>query len=398
MAEVIDEFRAAGVPFAYSTALVDPAFVVEAEPTAAGPLAIVQEILAPHGLTVQSVGGVYVIVRSGNTSARPAATGNAEPAGESARQSLENIVVSASRYEFARETAGSRFGLDQRSIQDMPDVGEDPLRVVHRLPGAAASGASARSHFRGGNADEVGIMLNGQWLFDPFHVRDYQSVFSAVDARAISGVEVYTGGFPVRWGDRMSGLVLMESKSFTEPRHTEIGLSVFNTSFLTSAASDNKRWLVSARRGNLDLVIDPKFGEPSYYDFFAEYAIDLSDRSTLSGNLLYADDSVRLVVENDPEELEQVTSTTQNAQAWLQLRTQWTDELSSATVLSATRYDNLRVGSTNDAEKMIATVRGRSQRRPGKPAAGLGLAAFGPSPLAVGTVCQRRRGGLRLRR
>ena len=56
-------------------------------------------------------------------------------------------------------------------------------------------------------------------LFDPFHVRDYQNIFSAIDSRAIDGVEVYTGGFPVRFGDRMSGVVLMESRLVdSEPR------------------------------------------------------------------------------------------------------------------------------------------------------------------------------------
>jgi hypothetical protein len=107
---------------------------------------------------------------------------------------IETIAVSASRYEILRDISTSRFVLDQRTIQNMPDLGEDPIRVVQRLPGAAASGASAKTHFRGGESDEIGIMLNGQRLFDPFHIRDYQSIFSTIDSRAIEGVEVYTGG------------------------------------------------------------------------------------------------------------------------------------------------------------------------------------------------------------
>ena len=84
-------------------------------------------------------------------------------------------------------------------------------------------------------------MLNGQWLFDPFHIRDYQNIFSAIDARAIDGVEVYTGGFPVRYGDRMSGLVLMDSIETEKSRHNEIGVSVFNTSLLTSGSEGDKK-------------------------------------------------------------------------------------------------------------------------------------------------------------
>ena len=199
-------------------------------------------------------------------------------------------------------------------------------------------------------------MLNGQWLFDPFHIRDYQSIFSAIDSRAIEGVQVYTGGFPVRFGNRMSGLVLMESLEPPRPRHTEIGISVFNTSFLTAGNEPDRHWLVSARRGNLDLVIKPEFGQPSYYDVFGEYGFDLSPDATLSINALYADDKVEVILESEPEELERVVSKTRNAQLWVQLDNRWSDELSSQTVISAVAFDNTRNGSLNDEEKIVATV------------------------------------------
>ncbi|MDH3441993.1 MAG: TonB-dependent receptor, partial [Gammaproteobacteria bacterium] len=142
-----------------------------------------------------------------------------------------------------------------------------------------------------------------------------------------------------------------------KPRHTEIGISVFNTSVLTSGMNDDKRWLFSARRGNLDLVIDPKFGQPSYYDVFGEFAVDVTPNTTFSINALYADDRVKVVVESDPDELEQVLSITTNAQVWGQLETRWSDSLTSSTVLSATFYENLRAGSMNDPEKIIGVVR-----------------------------------------
>ncbi|MGH8221982.1 MAG: TonB-dependent receptor plug domain-containing protein, partial [Woeseiaceae bacterium] len=356
VAGVIDEFRSAGHPFAYSTNLVPPELAVTIEPSASDAADILRQILAPHGLTLRHDSGVYLVVRvpaAGTTgqlllivrarvddrpiddavlSAAPPlpegsriapgvyrfvgvppgryrldvdATGFAGerrfvtvPGGEAtveraaletAGAEIETITAAASRYEIARDVAASRFLLDRRSIQTMPDVGEDPLRATQRLPGAAASGASARTHFRGGEQGEIGIILNGQRLFDPFHVRDYQNIFSAIDARAIEGVEVFTGGFPVRYGDRMSGVVLMESLEAERQRHTELGLSVFNTSVLTAGADARRRWLFSARRGNLDLILDPQYGNPFYYDVFGEFAFDLTANTTLSMNALYAD-------------------------------------------------------------------------------------------------------------
>ncbi len=420
LAEVIDDFRAAGVPFAYSTGLVTEDMIVTTEPAATDAVNLVREILLPYGLTLRTEAGVHLVVRldhsvsasgeillviAGSDGSRPHISASpqlheanelaagvyqyaAVPAGPyrfsieahgfarlarlvvvspgmttvvnvaltATQPDIEMITVSASRYEISRDIAASQFLLDRRSIQSMPDLSDDPLRITQRLPGAAASGASARTHFRGGNTDEVGIMLNGQWLFDPYHIRDYQNIFSAIDSRAISGVEVYTGGFPARYGDRMSGLVLMESMDTDKPRHTEIGLSVFNTSVLTTGVEDKLKWLISARRGNLDLVIDPKLGEPSYYDVFAELAYDINPSTSVSVNALHADDRVRVILETDPAELEWVSSKTTNSQLWLQLKNRWSDSLSSSTVVSAMHYDNLRQGSTNDIDKIVATV------------------------------------------
>ena len=354
VAEVIDEFREQGEPFAYSTNLVGSELLVEAEPEPGTPVEIVRQILRPHRLAIREDSGVYLVVRAETVPAAGETVSATPSIPES--QDIETVVVAASRYAISRELSASRFSIDQRTIQNMPDVGEDPIRVTQRLPGAAASGASAAAHFRGGEENEVGIMLNGQWLFDPFHIRDYQNIFSTIDARAIEGVEVYTGGFPVRYGDRMSGLVLMNSLQPEKTRHTEIGISVFNTSLLTAGSDNDSNWLFSARRGNLDLVIDSEYGQPSYFDVFGEYTFDISPNARLSVNALYADDEVEVVTESDPGELERVVSDTSNAQLWLRLDSNWSPTLTSSTVLSMIEYKNRRDGTVNDPEKMIARV------------------------------------------
>lgn len=354
VANVIDGFRDQGHRFAYSTNLVNDSIRVVEEPRPGTAVEVVRQILKPYGLGLREEAGVHLVVKV-TTPATPGTVADDQSA-TPARPAIETVVVAASRYEISRDISTSRFALDQRSIQNMPDLGEDPIRATQRLPGAAASGASAAAHFRGGEENEIGIMLNGQWLFDPFHIRDYQNIFSAVDARAIQGVEVYTGGFPVRYGDRMSGLVLMDSLDTEKPRHTEIGLSVFNTSLLVAGADHERNWLFSARRGNLDLVIDPKFGQPSYFDVFGEYTVQLSPSTRLSLNALLASDQVKVVLESDPAELEQVLSDTSNTQLWMRLDSNWSETLSSSTVLSAVDYSNARQGDANDPEKMVATV------------------------------------------
>ncbi len=353
---VLDEQRAAGLPLVYSTGLVTPGLRVLREPLHREPQLLVDEILEPHGLTLRAADGVFLVVRRELRSAaeRPQSVDVAE-ADPSAPLELERVSVSASRYVL---WANSQFYIDQRAIQALPDLGEDPVRAAQRLPGAAAGGLSSRAHFRGGENNETAIYLNGLQLLDPFHIRDYHSIFSTIDARAISGMETYTGGFPATWGDRMSGLLLLDTRRPDEPLRTELGLSVYNASALNSgrSADGDTEWLVSARRSNLDLVLSDDLGKPDYFDVFAELGVQLTDRHRLSLNVLYADDQVVVVTETDPAELEQSVSDTRSEHAWVTLDDDWTPDLSSRTVLSWSSLDNRRDAEVNDPERMLAAV------------------------------------------
>ena len=268
---------------------------------------------------------------------------------------LEIINVSASRYVLF---SNSRFFIDQRALQALPDLGEDPIRSAHRLPGVAASGLSSQPHFRGGEKNETAIYMNGLKLTDPFHIRDYHSIFSLIDARAISGVEAYTGGFPVQYGDQTSGVLLLETPRPEGPVRTELGLSFYNTSFLNSGASEEGKveWLFSARRSNLDTLVDKNQGKPHYFDIFAELGFNISDDARLSFNALYANDSVTVITEDEPEELEQSISDTRNSHFWVRLENQWTPDLASDTVFSFGYLDNDRDAEVNDEDQYIGAV------------------------------------------
>lgn len=355
---MLDEIRAEGFELVYSTRLVPDTLRVGDEPLFRQPEPLVREILEPHGLTLREVDGVYFVVRQEEGASLQVPDVGEDAAVDAASSEpleLEEISVSASRYVLF---SNSQFFIDQRAIQALPDLGEDPVRAAQRLPGTAAGGLSSRSHFRGGEHNETAIYLNGLKLLDPFHIRDYHSIFSAIDARAISGVEAYTGGFPVAYGDQMSGVLLLDTRQPEEPLHTELGLSFYNASILNSGYTADGRfdWLVSARRSNLDLVLNDDLGKPDYADVFAELGLELDERHRLSANVLYANDQVVVITENDPAELEESVSDTRSTHLWLSLESRWTPALSSRTVMSYSALDNERRAEVNDPERMIGRV------------------------------------------
>jgi outer membrane receptor protein involved in Fe transport len=429
IAAIVDELRAAGVPLAYSSAVLPKELTVRAAPRSGETLTLVREILAPHGLTLRLVEGLYVVVRAETSppaapastvtiAVRDAATGAliASPGVETASSGLAvevlrdgrlrlsgtlqrrygitvnaegfapqrisvaitaepreldvtlapvpaavpEIVVTASRYDLVRDAAAATFYLDQLAIEQQSDFGDDPMRALHRLPGAA-TGVSAKAHLRGAELNETAVVLNGQRLLDPFHIRDYQSMFSAIDARAVDDMQVYTGGFPVRYGDSMGALVLIDALHAHEPRHSELGFSVLNTSVLSAGTigDGTGNWLVSGRRSNLEDVVQERLGEPSYYDFFGELGVNFSPRTQVSVNVLTARDDVLLVTEADPAELEQSRNDTLNNAFWVHWQQQWSNGMTSSTTFSSSAFDSTRHAEANDPETLVATITDR---------------------------------------
>lgn len=362
---VLDELRLGGLELVYSTNLVTDDLLIIKEPVSKGPKKLAIEILEPHGLTLKRVEGVYFVVRREPDPAAPrvdTAVQALEAELESGPLELEILNVSASRYVLF---SNSRFFIDQRAIQALPDLGEDPIRSAQRLPGAASGGLSSKSYFRGGDHNETAIYLNGLKLLDPFHIRDYHSIFSSIDARAISGVEAYTGGFPANYGDQMSGVLALETRQAEEPLHTELGLSMYNTSVLNTGYTSGGKvdWLVSARDSNLDVILNDDLGKPDYFDVFAELGINLAEGHRLSFNALYSDDQVVVITESDPEELERSVSDTQNEHFWISVENQWTPFLSSKTVLSYSGLKNRRDVEANDPERLLALVDDRRKAK-----------------------------------
>ena len=216
---------------------------------------------------------------------------------------IENIVVSASYYALARQAAPSSSYLNAAQIENLPTIGEDALRATQALPGLASSGVTARSNVRGGSTDETLMLLDGMRIYDPFHFRDFESLFSSIDPAVIDWIEVRTGGYPAVYGDRTSGVIEMQSLEPPEAREQELRVSAVNSAFLSTGRFADGRgdWVGSLRRSNIDLLVNalsPELGEPEYFDAFAKLAYSIDDRLRVTGSALMLDDEIELLDED----------------------------------------------------------------------------------------------------
>jgi hypothetical protein len=355
--EVIDELREQDLRVVYSQELLPARLTVTVVPGADTPLEKLREILAPHGLGVE-IGprDTWLIVRDGNAVA-VAANDPAAVAPTPAWPALETIIVTASHYSIDRGTATSAIEITRDTLENSTAIGQDPLRVTHNLPGISSDQLNSQAHVRGGVLDEVLLRLDGVSLYTPYHLKDFQSIFSAINPRIVESMDVRTGGYEARFGDRMSGIVDMQSVAPTDPRHFELGLSLLESSVLSSGVFADGRgaWLTSLRRGNLDVLaeeLDSDIGQPQYVDFFNKLRYAVSPRSTLAAGIVSLDDKLAL---ND-DTIATATADYSDRYYWLTLSRSGDRGLESDLTIASAKLVRTRNGSIDDPASVVGTL------------------------------------------
>lgn len=333
-----------GLALIYSDDLVDPSMRIAAAPACSEPLGCLLAAVEPFGLAVRSSpSGSLLIVRG---EAAPAEAAAEDPAAD--EEPIIEIVVTSSLHRLDYGSPETHTYFDRELATRLPVVADEALRLTNRLPGTASGGVSARTHVRGGEQNEVLYLFDGLRLYEPFHLRDFQSITMIVNSSAMAGLDFYTGAFPARYGDRMSAVTDIEMREPVSATETEIAASFFNASVLSMGrlgAADEGGWLVSARRGNLDLVadaVDPAAGDPDYEDFLAHFEWTFDERAEIAANVLVSRDRIDLA---DADRGEFATADYDNRVGWLKWRATWSERLSSEAVIALSRIRENRSGS-----------------------------------------------------
>lgn len=233
---------------------------------------------------------------------------------------LQEIVVTPGRFSVLKQDPVVPQTLSRQEIQSIPQFGDDIYRAISRLPGVTGSDFSSRFTIRGGEHEHVLVTLDGLELVAPFHLKDVEGGgISIVDTDIIGGIDMITGGFPADYGNKQSAVMEMKSATPRPGQHYAVGLGLANARLFAEGGNDKLGWLVSARRGYLDLVLklmdDNENFRPVYYDLFSKFALNINTQHTLALNFLWANDN--LVFRDEEEEDFEFFSTYDNGSAWL---------------------------------------------------------------------------------
>lgn len=171
-------------------------------------------------------------------------------------------VVSQQRIEETSQMSTIEIPIQQ--IKNIPALlGEvDVLKALQLLPGVQSGGeGSSGFYVRGGGPDQNLILLDGAPVYNASHLFGFFSVFNA---DAIKNVELVKGGFPSRYGGRLSSVLEINMKEGNmKEYHAEGGIGIISSRLTVEGPikKDTASFLFSARRTYIDVLARPFMGD-----------------------------------------------------------------------------------------------------------------------------------------
>lgn len=174
-------------------------------------------------------------------------------------QELDEVTVSAQK-NIEEQTQMSSFDVSIEKIKALPVfLGEkDIIKTIQLFPGVqSGSEGSSGIYVRGGGQDQNLMLLDGVPIYNATHLFGFFSIFNA---DAINKVTMIKGGFPARYGGRLSSVLDIRMKEGNMKKFQgegSIGIISSKLSLEGPIIKDKTSFIVSGRRTYVDLLARP---------------------------------------------------------------------------------------------------------------------------------------------
>jgi len=156
------------------------------------------------------------------------------------------------------ETSVLRIPINQIKSIPMPGAESDILKAYQMMPGVKQGNeGSSGLLVRGGSPEQNLMVIDDVPLYYVNHLGGFVSVFNT---DAIQSAELYKGGFPSKFGGRLSSVMnikLREGNSNKHLKKADIGLISGKLLFEGPIIKDTSSYLISYRRFLYDLISRP---------------------------------------------------------------------------------------------------------------------------------------------
>ncbi|PWJ54537.1 outer membrane receptor for ferrienterochelin and colicin [Dyadobacter jejuensis] len=211
---------------------------------------------------------------------------------------LEEVTVSGNRQQQKVSEAAqmSQIDIPISQVKKLPAFfGEkDVIKVLQLMPGVQ-KGTEGQTglYVRGGGPDQNLIILDDAVVYNANHLFGFFSIFNS---DALKSVELTKGGFPARYGGRLSSVVELNMKEGSKDKlHGEGGIGLISSRLTLEGPLANKKasFLLSGRRTYIDFLAQPLIAQqqkgenskirPGYYfyDLNAKVNYDFGAKNKL---------------------------------------------------------------------------------------------------------------------
>ena len=217
---------------------------------------------------------------------------------------LETVNISAEKSN-TEQVKMSSITLSTKEIKNMPMLfGEkDVFKTLLLLPGVqSASEGTSGIYVRGGGPDQNLIIIDEATIYNASHLLGFFSIFNG---DAIKSVELVKGGFPARYGGRLSSVIDINMKDGNkESYHCEGGIGLISSNVMVEGPiiKNKASFMLSGRTTYLDLIMVPVMkrvtaGSAAGYYFFdlnGKFNFDLGKKDKLYFSAYFGRDKFHL--------------------------------------------------------------------------------------------------------
>jgi hypothetical protein len=190
---------------------------------------------------------------------------------ESGKRTLLNVGMKVTAIEFGAveitdkgqvqgDTRTSFIDLNPRNAKILPGAAEDVMRTLQALPGVLApNDYSSQLIIRGSGPDQNLIIMDDIEVFNPYRL---YGVISMFNPDAVSDINLISGGFPARYGDRLSAVLDVTNKEGFAKKNLSgsLNASIIDANLVLEGKNPFSvpgSWIVNSRRTYYDLIIEP---------------------------------------------------------------------------------------------------------------------------------------------
>lgn len=227
----------------------------------------------------------------------------------------EVFVYADQQSKIEGEAVIGKTTVNINEIRQLPSISGEPdiLKALQLFPGVQ-SGTEGNNglYVRGGTPDQNLFLLDNIPLYNVNHLG---GLFSVFDPSMIKSVDLYKGGFPARYGGRLSSITDIRTKDGDLYSHSgEIGLSALISKVFLEGPIRNEKssFVFSTRLSNLglysliysNLLSTQGVEKYSFYDINLKVNLKLSDKNRIFLSI-YRGRDIFSYAEN--ENLEEIT-------------------------------------------------------------------------------------------